>query len=149
MLLRIATMEHRSRRGERLERRNTTRRTLLPATVIPPSCGLFIPFLTSMHNHRRHGCMNGKTPEFYNLLVGEWQTTSAWTGLTWQQYKVSCLGQEAWMSCPSPSTTPRPKWASFLSTIELVLYELFVWTICIWTCIWTICIWTINSLMHT
>jgi hypothetical protein len=30
------------------------------------------------------------------------------------------------MSCPSPSTTPRPKWGSFLSTIELVLYELFV-----------------------
>jgi hypothetical protein len=29
------------------------------------------------------------------------------------------------MSCPSPSTTPRPKWASFLSTIELV-FELFV-----------------------
>jgi hypothetical protein len=46
MLLRIETMEHRSRRGERLERRNTTRRTLLPPTVIPPSRGLFIPFLT-------------------------------------------------------------------------------------------------------
>jgi hypothetical protein len=30
------------------------------------------------------------------------------------------------MSCPSPSTTPQPKWGSFLSTIELVLYELFV-----------------------
>jgi hypothetical protein len=22
-------------------------------------------------------------PEFYNMLVGEWQMTSAWTGLTW------------------------------------------------------------------
>jgi hypothetical protein len=30
------------------------------------------------------------------------------------------------MSCPSPSATPRPSWGSFLSTIELVLYELFV-----------------------
>jgi hypothetical protein len=30
------------------------------------------------------------------------------------------------MSCPSPSTTPRPKWGSFFSTVELVLYELFV-----------------------
>jgi hypothetical protein len=28
------------------------------------------------------------------------------------------------MSCPSPSTTPRPSWGSFLSTIELVLYEM-------------------------
>jgi hypothetical protein len=27
------------------------------------------------------------------------------------------------MSCPSPSTTPRPNWGSFLSTIELVLYD--------------------------
>jgi hypothetical protein len=30
------------------------------------------------------------------------------------------------MSSPSPSTTRRPSWGSFLSTIELVLYELFV-----------------------
>jgi hypothetical protein len=35
------------------------------------------------------------------------------------------------MSCPSPSTTPSPKWGPFLSTIELLLYrmtciELFV-----------------------
>jgi hypothetical protein len=35
------------------------------------------------------------------------------------------------MSCPLPSTTPRPKWESFLSTIELLLcymtcIELFV-----------------------
>jgi hypothetical protein len=27
------------------------------------------------------------------------------------------------MSCPSPSTTPRPKWGSFLSTIELFVFE--------------------------
>jgi hypothetical protein len=27
-------------------------------------------------------------PHFYNMLVSEWQTTSAWTGLTWQQYKA-------------------------------------------------------------
>jgi hypothetical protein len=31
------------------------------------------------------------------------------------------------MSCPSPSTTPHPKWGSFLSTIELLL--------CCMTCI--------------
>jgi hypothetical protein len=30
-------------------------------------------------------------PDFYNMLVGEWQTTSAWTGLTWQQYKGELL----------------------------------------------------------
>jgi hypothetical protein len=29
--------------------------------------------------------------DFYNLLVGEWQTTAAWTGLTWQQYKGELL----------------------------------------------------------
>jgi hypothetical protein len=38
------------------------------------------------------------------------------------------------MSCPSPSTTPRPKWGFFLSTIELLLYcmtciKLFVFEI--------------------
>jgi hypothetical protein len=30
-------------------------------------------------------------PNFYNMLVGEWQTTSAWTGLTWQQYMGELL----------------------------------------------------------
>jgi hypothetical protein len=30
-------------------------------------------------------------PHFYNMLVSEWQTTSAWTGLTWQQYKGELL----------------------------------------------------------
>ena len=30
-------------------------------------------------------------PHFYNMLVSEWQTTSAWTGLTWQQYKAELL----------------------------------------------------------
>jgi hypothetical protein len=30
-------------------------------------------------------------PKFYNMLVGEWQTTSTWTGLTGQQYKGELL----------------------------------------------------------
>jgi hypothetical protein len=29
--------------------------------------------------------------DFYNMLVGEWQTTSVWTSLTWQQYKGELL----------------------------------------------------------
>jgi hypothetical protein len=29
--------------------------------------------------------------EFYNMLVDEWQTTSTWMGLTWQQYKGELL----------------------------------------------------------
>src|SRR6185437_8916857 len=30
-------------------------------------------------------------PYFYTMLVQEWQTISAWTGQTWQHYKVDLL----------------------------------------------------------
>jgi len=30
-------------------------------------------------------------PHFYTMLVQEWQTTSAWTDQTWQQYKAELL----------------------------------------------------------
>jgi hypothetical protein len=30
-------------------------------------------------------------PHFYNMLVTEWHITSAWTSLTWQQYKGELL----------------------------------------------------------
>ena len=30
-------------------------------------------------------------PHFYTMLVQEWQTTSAWTGQTWQHYKAELL----------------------------------------------------------
>jgi hypothetical protein len=28
---------------------------------------------------------------FYSMLVSEWQTTAAWTGQTWDDYKVSLM----------------------------------------------------------
>jgi hypothetical protein len=28
---------------------------------------------------------------FYNMLLQQWQTTSAWTGQTWQDYKAELL----------------------------------------------------------
>ena len=68
----------------------TLHSTLLPPTAIPRS--LFtIPYLTSACNHRRDGCTNGKTPYFYTMLVQECETTSAWTGQTWQHYKAELL----------------------------------------------------------
>jgi hypothetical protein len=32
-----------------------------------------------------------ENPEFYNMLVSEWQTTTAWTGQRWEEYKASLL----------------------------------------------------------
>jgi hypothetical protein len=31
-------------------------------------------------------------PHFYNMLLQQWQTTAAWTGQTWQDYKAELLG---------------------------------------------------------
>jgi hypothetical protein len=123
MLLRIVTMEHRSRRGEWLERRNMTLCTLLPPTVIPPSCGLFISFLTSTRSHRRHGCMNGKSPIFYNMLVGEWQTTSAWTDLTWQHYKGELLRTRG-LNVMSI--------AEYHSATQMEIFPFYHWTCVVW-----------------
>jgi protein-disulfide isomerase-like protein with CxxC motif len=33
-------------------------------------------------------------PNFYNMLVQEWETTAAWTGQTWQDYKAALLRQQ-------------------------------------------------------
>ena len=30
-------------------------------------------------------------PHFYTMLVQEWETTSAWTGQTWQHYKAGMI----------------------------------------------------------
>ena len=32
-----------------------------------------------------------ENPEFYNMLVSQWQTTAAWTGQTWEEYKAALL----------------------------------------------------------
>ena len=91
MLLRTPTMEHHNRRGERLDRRTTTLlSTLLPPTAIPYS--LFTtPYLTSACSHRRNWVYEWEDPHFYTMLVQKWQTTSAWTGQTWQHYKAELL----------------------------------------------------------
>jgi hypothetical protein len=30
-------------------------------------------------------------PHFYNMLLQQWQTTAAWAGQTWQDYKAELL----------------------------------------------------------
>jgi hypothetical protein len=30
-------------------------------------------------------------PHLYNMLLQQWQTTAAWTGQTWQDYKAELL----------------------------------------------------------
>jgi hypothetical protein len=30
-------------------------------------------------------------PQFYNMLLQQWETTAAWTGQTWQYYKAELL----------------------------------------------------------
>jgi hypothetical protein len=30
-------------------------------------------------------------PHFYNMLLQQWQMTTAWTGQTWQDYKAELL----------------------------------------------------------
>ena len=116
MLLRIPTMEHRNRRGERLDRRTTTlHSTLLPPIAIPRS--LFTtPYLTSACSHRRDGCTNRKTSIFYTMLVQKWETTSAWTGQTWQHYKAELLRVRgiAVMSTTEYQTTSQMGVLSFL-----------------------------------
>jgi hypothetical protein len=32
--------------------------------------------------------------DFYNILVSEWQTTSAWMSKTWEEYKPSLLATQ-------------------------------------------------------
>jgi hypothetical protein len=32
--------------------------------------------------------------DFYSVLVSEWQTTAAWTGLTLEEYKASLLATQ-------------------------------------------------------
>jgi hypothetical protein len=32
-----------------------------------------------------------KSPDFYSMLVSEWQTTVVWTGQTWEDYKAILL----------------------------------------------------------
>jgi hypothetical protein len=83
-------------------------------------------------------------PDFYNMLVGEWQTTSVWTGLTWQQYKGVLLR----MRGLNVMSITEYHSATQMGIFPFYHWTCVVWTICIWTCIWTICIWTINSLMH-
>jgi hypothetical protein len=83
-------------------------------------------------------------PDFYNMLVGEWQTTSMWTGLTWQQYKGELLRTR----CLNVMSIAEYHSATQMGIFLFYRWTCVVWTICIWTCIWTIYIWTINSLMH-
>jgi hypothetical protein len=33
-------------------------------------------------------------PHFYNMLIQQWQTTTTWTGQTWQDYKAELLRVE-------------------------------------------------------
>jgi hypothetical protein len=33
-------------------------------------------------------------PHWYNMILQEWQTTSAWTGQTWQEFKAELLQRQ-------------------------------------------------------
>jgi hypothetical protein len=46
---------------------------------------------TSTTIHDMHWVYEWENPDFYNMLVSEWQTTAAWTGQTWEEYKTSLL----------------------------------------------------------
>jgi hypothetical protein len=35
-----------------------------------------------------------ENPDFYTMLVSEWQTTAAWMSQTWEEYKVSLLATQ-------------------------------------------------------
>jgi hypothetical protein len=63
-------------------------------------------------------------PDFYNLLVGEWQTTTAWTGLTWQQYKGELLRTRA-LNVMSI--------AEYHSAAQLEIFPFYHWTCVVWT----------------
>jgi hypothetical protein len=86
------------------------------------------------------GVHEWEDPHFYNMLVSEWQTTSAWTGLTWQQYKVELLRVKGLnvMSIAEYRSASQMGVFHFYHWIFIVLYDLYR----------IICIWTINSLMH-
>jgi hypothetical protein len=32
-----------------------------------------------------------ESPKFYSMLVSEWQSTAAWTGQTWDDYKANLM----------------------------------------------------------
>ena len=84
-------MEYRTRREEQVDQRTmTVHSTLLPPTAIPGT--LFttpIPDISMQPPTR--WVYEWEDPHFYTMLVQEWQTTSAWTGQTWQHYKAELL----------------------------------------------------------
>jgi hypothetical protein len=64
-----------------------------------------------------------KDPKFYNMLVGEWQTTSAWTGLTWQQYKGELLRMRG-LNVMSI--------AEYHSATQMGIFPFYHWTCVLW-----------------
>jgi hypothetical protein len=79
-------------------------------------------------------------PHFYNLLVNEWQTTSVWTSLTWQQYKAELLRVRG-LNVMSIT--------EYHSTSQMGVFPFYHWTFIVLDDLYRIiCIWTINSLMH-
>jgi hypothetical protein len=65
-----------------------------------------------------------ENPEFYSMLVSEWQIIATWTGQSWEEYKVSLLATQR---------------IALMSTIEHHMTH-YTWLMPHWyLCIWSLC----------
>jgi hypothetical protein len=59
-------------------------------------------------------------PHFYTMLVQEWQTTTSWTGYTWQDYKANLLRDRGINVIPPQNTRWRHKWGLPFPTLNFI-----------------------------
>ena len=90
MLLRTPTMEYRTRREEQVDQRTmTVHNSSSSYSDSKHSFHYPIPDISMQPPTR--WVYEWEDPHFYTILVQEWETTSAWTGQSWQDYKADLL----------------------------------------------------------
>jgi hypothetical protein len=121
-LLRTATMEHRNRRGERLDPQTTTLLgTLLPRTTIPRSL-FIIPGLTLTCSHRQDGCTNGKIHSFTICYFSNGSRQQHGRVKLGKTTMLSCLECKVWMSCHRRVSDGDPNGGLRISTALIFYY---------------------------
>jgi hypothetical protein len=80
-------------------------------------------------------------PHFYNKLVSEWQKTSAWTGLIWQQYMAELLRVRGLNVMAIVEYQSASQMGVFLSSIELLLSRIKLFVFELSSHLWTYGLW--------
>ena len=78
-------------------------------------------------------------PHFYTMLVQEWETTSAWTGQSWQDYKAELLRVRGLNVMSIIEYQMASEWRSSHSYVELLLMCISDYCICMYDYDYGIC----------